>query len=221
MLKCINCNVNIAGNKICCPLCQGDLIGTPEPQTEVFPMIKTNEFDSKFILKILSLICIVVSTICVFLNTQIASYVYWSVFVIFGSLCIWITCAVSIRYKKDIVQNISFQVILVPIMSILWDFGTGFNGWSIEFVLPCVCIAGMLALFVLFIFLKNSFHSCVLAFIVTCIIGIIPLLLYIFGKIKIVYPTFLCSGISIITISWLLIFKWKIVFSEISRRFHI
>ena len=37
MLVCKKCGVEVFGDKRCCPLCQGELAGTPEPEREAFP----------------------------------------------------------------------------------------------------------------------------------------------------------------------------------------
>lgn len=221
MQRCPNCKVNIAGDKVCCPLCHGSLIGCAEPQTEVFPYIKKPRFKPNFVLRLLALIAIIISTICVFINTQFAPHIWWSLFVIAGAVCVWIACAISIIYRNDIAQNIGWQVILIPVLSVFWDYATNWKGWSIDFVLPCVCITGMITLLVIALFFKIKVQTFVFTLIRTCFVGLIPLVLYILGKIDIIYPSFICSGISIIIISWLLLFRFKTMISEINRRFHI
>ena len=39
MLYCPLCQVKVAGEKRCCPLCKGQLTGTPEPESEIFPQV--------------------------------------------------------------------------------------------------------------------------------------------------------------------------------------
>ena len=68
MQRCPSCRVTVAGHKTCCPLCGGQLSGTPEPDTEVFPALDKPRFTTGFVLRLLALIAIAVSVVCMLVN---------------------------------------------------------------------------------------------------------------------------------------------------------
>ena len=137
MQRCPSCRVTVAGHKSCCPLCGGQLTGTPEPDTEVFPALEKPRFTGNFILRVLALIAVAVSAVCVLVNIALGMHVLWSLFVTVGAACVWAAAAVGIAYRRDIMQNLGWQAVLIPLLSVLWDVWTGWRGWSVDFVLPC------------------------------------------------------------------------------------
>lgn len=138
MQTCPFCAVKIVGDKRCCPLCGGPLQGNGAPELEVFPPLRSPRFTNATILRAMALFGITATIICILVNLAVGTQIWWSLFVAAGLLCIFLSAVVAIIYRRDIIQNIGWQVALVPILSILWDIGTGWLGWSLDFVLPCV-----------------------------------------------------------------------------------
>ena len=95
MQRCPSCRVTVAGHKTCCPLCGGQLSGTPESDTEVFPALDKPRFTTGFVLRLLALIAIAVSVICVLVNIAIGWHALWSLFVVAGAVCVWVAAAVG------------------------------------------------------------------------------------------------------------------------------
>ena len=50
MQHCSKCNIDIRGNKSCCPLCQGNLIG--EPEDPAFPVLPERRLSRGMFLRI-------------------------------------------------------------------------------------------------------------------------------------------------------------------------
>lgn len=221
MQQCPHCNVTIAGCKQCCPLCGGQLIGTPDPTTEVFPALEKPRFTGSFVLRLLSLLAISVSVICLLVNIALGTQVWWSLFVVVGSACVWSAAAVGIAYRRDIVQNIGWQIVLIPALSIAFDLGIGWRGWSIDFVLPCVCIAGLLAMLLLAVLLRLPVRSFAGPLIAACVLGIVPLVLVLTGLCRIQIPSLLCAGLALIALAAFLLFHGRTLFAELQRRFHL
>ncbi len=221
MQRCPSCRVTVAGHKSCCPLCGGQLTGTPEPDTEVFPALEKPRFTGNFILRVLALIAVAVSAVCVLVNIALGMHVLWSLFVAVGAACVWAAAAVGIAYRRDIMQNLGWQAVLIPLLSVLWDVWTGWRGWSVDFVLPCVCmvaVAGMLLCAGLF---KMPLHLFAGPFISTCVLGLVPLVLIACGLVDILLPSLLCAGMAIVSLAALLLFQWQTLKAELQRRFHL
>ncbi|MCQ5129391.1 DUF6320 domain-containing protein [Butyricicoccus faecihominis] len=221
MQHCPYCKVNVAGHKTCCPLCGGQLAGEPEPDTEIFPDLPRRRLSGNFVLRVLALIAIVVSAISVLVNMAVSTRVWWSAFVAVGAACVWVAAAIGVQYRRDIMQNIMWQMFLIPGLSILWDLWTGWRGWSIDFVLPCVCMAALLTMLVLATALRLPVRTFAGGFSAACALGLVPFILVACGKVNIRLPSFLCAGLSIVLLAALFLFQWQTIKAELARRFHL
>ncbi len=220
MHRCPNCRVNIAGLKRCCPLCGGRLEGVGDPETEVFPELEPPKI-RKLALRVIALLCVSVTAVCVLINMAVSAVVWWSLFVAAGSLCVFLTAAVGIAYRWDIIQNIGWQTLLISVMGIIWDWGMGWQGWSLDYVLPCVCVSGIFMMLLLKVVLKLKIQSMVGAFVGVCILGIVPGVLAAIGRVRVVLPSLICGGISIVLLAVMAFFFGQTLREEFIRRFHM
>ena len=46
----------------------------------------------------------------------------------------WLSLALAVRKRKNIPKGMLYQVALLSIICMIWDFATGWNGWSIDYV---------------------------------------------------------------------------------------
>lgn len=219
MQQCRKCRINIEGSKERCPLCQGELIGTPEP--EMYPRYVYKGLNSTFILKLVSFIAITASVICLATDYMLAERLTWSLISVGGIICAWLTTAVGITYRKNVIKNITWELILVTALAILWDKFTGSYGWSLDFVLPCASICSMVSTFILAKVLKMKSGEYMLYLIMGSIYGLIPFICLAAGLVTIKYPSVISIGVSIIFMAALIIFRGKSTKDEIERRFHL
>lgn len=221
MQHCPSCQVDIAGEKICCPLCGGTLTGTSAPESEVFPALSHPRFSGGFVLRVLALIAIVVSVVCVMVNVTLSTRVWWSLFVALGAACVWVAAAVGVANRRDIMQNIAWQVFLISGLSMLWDWYTGWRGWSLSFVLPCVCMVALLCMLVLSTALRLPVRAFAGQFVLLCALGLVPGALVMRGTVQTVLPSLLCACLSVALLATLLLFQWQTIKQELLRRFHL
>lgn len=221
MQRCQYCGVDVAGVKSCCPLCGGALQGEGDPGSEVFPPLVPPRFSGALILRVLALVGVSATAVCVLVNIALGTRVWWSLFVAAGALCVFLTAAVGIAYRRDIVQNIGWQVVLVPALSVLWDLGMGWQGWSLDFVLPCVCATGLLMVLLLAVLLRLPLQSFAGVFGGLCLLGLVPGVLAGVGKVGVLLPSLLCAGLSAVLLAAMVLFHWQTFKGELSRRFHL
>ena len=67
MQSCKKCGVMINGYKRCCPLCQSELTGTPEPLLEAFPQQPPPKYDRGLLKKLLNFLAIAAIAVCLML----------------------------------------------------------------------------------------------------------------------------------------------------------
>lgn len=211
--------MKVQGKKECCPLCQGELTG--EYEDDVFPEIKRHGISSGFLLRLISFISIAFIVICFAVNYMIPTAVRWSLFSAGGIICGWMTISLGITYRKRILKNITWQLFLVTALAVIWDHFTGNIGWSLDFVLPCACVVAMASIFIIAKALKMKSGEYVLYLIIGGIYGMLPFICVLTDLVKIVYPSIICSGISIISLAALLLFRGRSTKAEIERRFHL
>ena len=145
MRYCNNCNVSVVGKRKLCPLCQDRLIGD-KPQEEVFPKISFvyREYSSFF--KIMLLVSIIIATVSVAVNILIPESGAWSFLILGGLGSVWASLINLINQRKNIPKNIVYQVMTISVISLIWDLLTGWKGWSINYVIPSVCVFAMISM---------------------------------------------------------------------------
>jgi len=220
MKKCYKCNININSKSSVCPLCKG-IIETSENDECVFPIIPSVYKKHKLILKILLFLSILGSFVCLLINYLISKEISWSLFVIAGIISFWITLIVGFKQRNNLMSLLFLEVIFVLILSILWDYFTGWHFWSITYVLPFLCISYISVLFFLRIFLKNIFRDYVIYIYINSLIGITPLYFILKDGLSVRWPSITCIIFSILSILILAIFNHKQMKNELERRLHI
>lgn len=221
MLRCPSCGVTVAGNKTSCPLCGGPLAGTPDPDSEIFPRIPKPRFTNQFILRLLGLIALAGSAICILINYALDSRIWWSLFVALGAGCLWAAAAIGISLRRDLMKNIAWQMLLIPTLSILWDWGTGWRGWSIDYVLPCVSGAALITMCLLARLLRLPLPSFASRLLLACLLGLVPAVLLACGALRVVIPSLICSALSIVALCALALFFGPMLRAELHRRLHL
>lgn len=220
-MKCERCNATISGNKKECPLCNHVLVTDGPNIDSVFPIVKLRSKREKFIFNLVSLVLFSGSVICFLINLVITGTVFWSLFVIAGAVCLWISLFLALRARRHIPKAVFWQVMLVAVLAVLWDFATDFRGWSITFVIPIIFIGAIVIIRLVSRILKLSMYDYIIYLIANGVLGIIPLIFILTGVLITPIPSVICVAISAISLAVLFIFDKKSMIDEIQRRTHI
>lgn len=218
---CDKCKTHIVGKRITCPLCQGLLSEEAEVKDEIFPSISTIYKQHNLFFKIMFLISIIIATISVAVNVMIIDNSAWSLFVLGGLLGFWISLSNAINKRNNIPKNIVYQVMIMSIIAIILDYETGQKGWSINYVIPLICVLAMISMAIITKIMKLHIEDYIIYLIIDGLFGIIPLILFLFGMLDVLYPSLICIITSIISLSTILIFEGESMREEIKKRFHV
>lgn len=221
MQHCNDCNVDVAGDKACCPLCGGALSGEGDAQGEMFPVLPNRRKISSLILRLLALIGITASVTCILINYTVMDRIYWSLFVAAGAASTWVTVWIALHYRKDVVQNITWQVFLLSFLAVAFDKWTRWYGWSLNFVVPSICLIGLLVLLVLCAALRLPVSRVAGRLSIIALLGIGTGVLAMLGKLRFPIPSLVCTGVSVVVLAFLVIFQWQAIKSELIKRFHL
>ena len=219
MKKCFKCNVNINSNTDDCPLCKTPL-SSKEKGNDVFPIIITKYKNHYMIYKILLTLSIIGTASTMTINYLDNRKLTWSYFVIGGILSFWVTFVAGMKRRHYILRFLFTEFNIIQIASLIWDYMTGWHGWSITYVLPLTCISYIITIFVLRIFLQRYIKEYIIYTYLNCLIGIIPLIFIIRDTLKVVWPSIISVLLSVFLMTFLFIFNRKQVTQELKRRFH-
>lgn len=221
MQSCKKCGVQINGYKRCCPLCQGELVGTPEPLLEAFPQQPAPKYDRGLLKKLLHFLAIVGIAICLVVEFSFTRGQTWIYFAVAGIISGWITMYVALTFRGRIFKNMTCLLLLVTVLGMIWDAATGWRGWSVDYVLPICCLLMLAGILFFSKILHAEESEYMIHLIIITLYSLLPFLLLIIGIIDVPIPSVICAVAAFLMIAALLVFKGKTFFAELSRRMHI
>jgi hypothetical protein len=221
MQHCENCNVKIKGENRICPLCGSILQGKGNPEDEVFPRIPTIYQEFNLFIRIIVMISLTVVVISFAINAIFTKESRWSVFVASGILCMWISLFFILRKKNNIPKTIVWQVVIIGVLSVLWDYSMGWLGWSIDYVIPTICVGAMIVMAVAAKILKIGVRDLIIYFLMDGIFGFVPIIFLLFGWVNVRYPSVICVAVMAINLIALVVFEGDNIKTELNKRMHI
>ena len=220
MKYCEKCKVSVEGERKRCPLCQRELRGLGGDEPETFPSVPTIYKSHHLFFRILIFASVVAGVVSTIVNVM-AGGVWWSLFVLLGIGCMWAILAVAVVKRRNIPKNVLWQVVLLSLLGVLWDLLTGWRGWSITYVIPILYTAAILAMAVSARVLGLRLEDYLIYVVMDAVLGILPLLFLIFGKLHTPLPSLICVGVSIIALAGLFLFEGERMRTELKRRLHL
>jgi len=220
MKFCKSCNVSVTGKRKICPLCQGRLT-VDKAQEEIFPKISFVYTEHSLFFKVMLLTSIIAATVSVAVNILMPGGGAWSLFILGGLASVWASLITIINQRKNIPKNIVYQVMTISVTALIWDTLTGWRGWSINYIIPLVCVFAMISMAVISKIRKLHIEDYILYIIIDSLFGIVPVIFIILGLLDVLYPSIICISTSIISLSTIIIFEDKSLKAEIKRRLHV
>lgn len=221
MQYCEHCKVSTKGDHHICPLCGGILNGQGNKEDELFPQIPTIYQEFNLFIRVILLISIVAIAVSFAINVILTRDSRWSLLVAAGILCMWISLFVLIRKKNNIPKTIVWQVGVISILSFLWDRSIGWIGWSIDYVIPTVCVVAMIVMAIGAKLLKIGARDLIVYLFVDAIFGFVPAIFILFGWLNVLFPSVICVAASAISLSALILFEGDNMKAELNKRMHI
>jgi hypothetical protein len=221
MQKCDNCKVSLKGDYEVCPLCGGILHGDIDKREEIFPNIPTIFEEFNIFIRIIILISIAAIIISFAINLLFTKDSRWSLIVAAGIACMWVSLFFIIRKKNNIPKTIVWQVVLIGILSVIWDWSMGWLGWSINFVIPAICFGAMIVMAIAAKILKIGVRDLIVYLFIDIIFGFIPIIFILTGVLDVVFPSVICVATSTISLSALILFQGDNMKAELRKKMHI
>ena len=220
MKYCNYCKVEIREDKERCTLCGNKLEEKAGESERIYPDIAPL-YKSHIAIRILVFISIVIIVTSFAVNIIFPSDRNWPILLIFGLLSIWLGLIFVVQKRYHIAKKIVWQVIIVSLLSIFWDYKIGWRGWSLDYVIPIASVSAMIIMYVTAKIMRLSSRDYITYAFIDGLFGIIPIIFLFFDMVNVSYPSIISIGFSIISISAILIFEGKEIKKEIEKRMHI
>lgn len=221
MRYCSSCQVTVTGARARCPLCQNLLTGDIAPETEVFPRLPAPRYSRQLLYKLINLTAIVSMVICLAVNWMLPEQGAWSIFACVGILGAWVTTAVGVSQRRNIIKSITWVLFLISALTILLDRMSGWLGWSLDYVFPCLCVASMASMIVLSLAMHIPPNEYLVNLVLASAYGVVPLIFVLTDVVGVIYPSVICVAVSVIIVAWLWIFEGKGIRRELKKKLHL
>lgn len=168
--------------------------------------------------QIFSFLCLAAAVFCGMINYMTSEALNWFWFAAAGSFCAWLVVSVGYTKRRNILKNEMWQLILITVLSVLWDHFTGWRAWSVNFVLPFGAMAVLGSMPVIAKVNRLEQEEYLFYLVQAGIAGCIPMILVWTGIVTFPYPSVVCSGISFLVLAGLFIFQKKNTVREFHKK---
>ncbi|WP_308753656.1 DUF6320 domain-containing protein [uncultured Anaerotruncus sp.] len=219
MRYCEKCRVSVRDSREDCPLCQGPLSGEPEPC--VFPELPDERPPYHLLIRGMVFLSIAAVVVCFAVNTLVPSSSWWALFVAAGIACMWVCLWSVIRQRNNIPKNILWLVFWLSLLAVLWDVFTGWHRWSLNYVVPSLCVFAMAGMAVIARVLHLRVEDFFIYLIIDGLFGVVPILFLLFRWVTVVYPSVVCVACSLLSLAAILSFEGERMRAEWKKRMHL
>ncbi len=220
MQRCNKCNVDIKADVKICPLCQNKLDTYEKTDNSTFPVVTLINKNGLW-KKVMGLLVILISIICVLVDIAINDKISWSIFVLVSFLCISLSVIIGYNQKRSLSNLLFFEFLFLCFALPYWDRITDFSLWSINYALPILSSIFTACCFVLRCIFRRDYKRYCRNMLASSTLGIVCAILAIVGIINVLWVSVVSAVIGIIAILAMIIFDGKELLTEISRRLHV
>jgi hypothetical protein len=217
-MRCKKCDIDINTISNNCPLCGSSLIG--EKERSVYPHIKS-KLTSNFVRKLVLFIVLIISITVLIINVVLTPKIKWGSFVVAALISSYLIFRSIMNGRKKVLKLLFTLNFLIICLAIFWDYYTGYRGWSLNFVLPSLCISYGIFLIVLrfvsyFAFRENSYSV-----YLNVLLEFVPIILLYYGKITFKPLAIISLIFGIANLLILIIFDGSRFKDDLEKKLHI
>lgn len=220
-VKCKICGAELIGDRRCCPLCGTGFDSALEQEDYgCYPVVPVH-LTYRVLDWIIGLWGVVALAVLLVLRFTVLKRLPYFWLLCLGVACLHVTLLVGIRKWRNLPKSVMYEALLGAGLSILWDVGTGWHGWSLNFVLPI--LGGVLEIFYFALILSGSRkrNAYGIYFVTASVWAGVVLLLAITEVITLWLPTAVAVATAVVLMAALLLLRGRDFLSEVHRRFHL
>lgn len=220
MSKCRQCNIEVLDETERCPLCNTVLEPTIEVEN-MYPDIRVKSKKLVFFSRVYLFLAAVIEIIL--FNVCLLSDVQWLVFIICGLVLLfgYIVIKYAILGTSGYIVKTVVLTVIAVIMFVAIDFSVGYNGWSVNYVLPSGILLIDAVIVLLMMINRKNWQSYLIAQIFMVICGLAAVVLSAIGIITHPMLSIVAFDASVILLLGTMIIGGRRARVELKRRFHI
>ena len=221
MRRCPDCAVGVEGEWTRCPLCAATLEGTASPSP--YPAVPLR-FRRRRVLRVLTLTSLAVIALSflaqlLFHPEEQGLGALRSVWL--GVVATWLVVLVAVGKRRNLAKFIVYLVALAGGVCVYWDYLTGWDAWSLTFVVPILCAASLIGLVITVRVVRMQVGDYIVYLGLTVLLGLTPIVFLALGWVGTVIPSAICGGLSALSIVLLLTVRGGAVRQELATRLHL
>lgn len=187
-----------------------------------YPELKEQKELEMKVYRFFTFLCLAAIVLMVTLDYSYRPTVRWTLFTAGGVASMWLASSIGFFKRYNLLKNAMWQLVIMTNVSILWDWLTGWRGWSVDFVLPIVSVAILLFMFVIATVQKWPAKEYMVYLVMASVYGLfVPLLLLVFGAVSLQWPSLIGIVVCFLSLVGILLFKWKEFREEMDKKFHV
>lgn len=221
MRYCEKCGVHVLASPSSCPLCQGPLAGETDGNGDVYPAVPFAGRPHQTLFRLLALGTVVAVVVCAAVLICLPEHCIAALSGIAGLASGWLTVGISVKKRSRPLKAVFWQVCILSILVLAWDYGIGWRGWSLNYALPILYTCTMLAMAVIARLLHLRSADYLLYLLLNILLGLIPLALLLCGALWAAYPAVICAAVSVVFLAALILFEGPALKGELLRRLHL
>ena len=219
MAKCRTCNIEILDETNVCPLCMSILEPTMEVEN-MYPDVRDRMRWLTLACNIYLFLALCAEALMVYIDIRLESPIWWSVLVGLGMLYAYLVFRYAIIGKSGYRSKIITLTILAVLGCVGIDMAVGYQGWSVDYVLPLgILIVDIIILFLMF-FNRRNWQSYIMWQIFMILCSLIPVVLFIKEIETNAYLAFMPLVVSAAMFLGSVIIGSRRAWTELYRRFH-
>lgn len=219
MKRCEACGVEVRGHTRC-PLCQGALTGESErtpAQEHAYPAYKKQRRRA-MLWRWLAVMIVTGCAVSVLINlANPGAYTRRVIgYIIGGGACALLEIGLLLSMRGSFARIICNQTLVISVLCVIWDWATGFYGWSGRYVIPFLLAAALLVIQIVRLSARQSFSDYglrVLALSMVC--NVFPLM------VGVHWPGVVCAALGVFSALELCFLEAGKLRAELERRLHL
>lgn len=221
-LYCEYCKMRVLDDTQRCPLCQNALRGEGDSKDVVFPKLSPKEWKKrKLLLRIFVFVSFAAVVVCLTVDALLPKSYRWPWYVAAAVLCMWFCLANALLRRHNIPKNILWMVLWISLIAVAWDLVTGWHHWSVDYVIPALCVTAMAAVAAVSRAMGRQLTEYMVYLIIDSLFGVVPLIFLLLGWVKVRYPSILCAAGSVLSLGALWAFQGAAMMEEVKKRLHL
>ena len=220
MRYCRHCRVTLANDIEYCPLCDMQTDVTDDTFEDDYPYVRSG-FSRSMLLRLITFIAVVFIAASLLINHLVPTENPWAIITAAAIVYAWINTMNSLKAAPNPASILLVQLFTVSGFVVLVDWFTGWNHWSITYVIPGLIIAAALALLLMIVIKPRRYRAYTIYQLMIAVLGVLSIFLWVFGVSDVEWPVMAAAGVSLLCFVTMLVFAHRHTGHELRKRFHV